>query len=165
MKAYFLKDFKLFLKSFSSESIVVISYYIMGDSMNKIIDICLVFWNFIMSSFSYVMGGSDNLLIMLLVVMIIDYLTGICKAIINKKLNSIVGLKGIIKKFGYLLIIALSVLIDKILGDPSAISALVIYFFIANEGISILENWGQMGLPLPSKLKEIFEQLKKDNDI
>lgn len=118
-----------------------------------------------MSSFSYVMGGSDNLLIMLLVVMIIDYLTGICKAIINKKLNSIVGLKGIIKKFGYLLIIALSVLIDKILGDPSAISALVIYFFIANEGISILENWGQMGLPLPSKLKEIFEQLKKDNDI
>lgn len=165
MKAYFLKDFKLFLKSFSSESIVVISYYIMGDSMNKVIDICLVFWNFIMSSFSYVMGGIDNLLIMFLVVMIIDYLTGICKAIINKKLNSIVGLKGIIKKFGYLLIIALSVLIDKILGDSSAISALVIYFFIANEGISILENWGQMGLPLPSKLKEIFEQLKKDNDI
>ena len=110
------------------------------------------------------MGSIDNLLIMLLIIMAIDYLTGICKAIVNKKLNSIVGVKGLIKKIGYLLIVALAVLIDKIMGDAGAIRILVIYFFIANEGISILENWGKMGLPLPKKLKQIFEQLKNEGD-
>ena len=110
------------------------------------------------------MGSIDNLLIMLLIIMAIDYLTGVCKAIVNKKLNSIIGAKGIIKKVGYLLVIALSVLIDKILGDAGAIRILVIYFFIANEGISILENWGQMGLPLPKRLKQCFLQLKNEED-
>ena len=94
--------------------------------------------------------------------MSIDYITGICKAIIYKKVNSIVGVKGVIKKFGYILIVALSVLIDKILGDTSAIRVLVIYFFIANEGLSILENWALIGLPLPNKLKQIFEKLKDE---
>lgn len=101
---------------------------------------------------------------MLLIIMAIDYITGICKAIINKKLNSILGIRGIIKKFGYLLIVALSVLIDKILGDADAIRMLIIYFFIANEGISILENWSEMGLPLPKKLKQFFEQLKNKGE-
>lgn len=119
---------------------------------------------FITSSFSYLLGGIDKLIIMLLIIMAIDYITGICKAIINKKLNSIIGIKGIIKKIGYLLIVALSVLIDKILGDADAIRMLVIYFFIANEGISILENWSEMGLPLPKKLKQVFEQLKNKGE-
>lgn len=106
----------------------------------------------------------DKLIVILLIIIVIDYITGICKAIINKRISSVVGIKGIIKKFGYLLIVALAVLIDKIIGDTSVIRFLVIYFFIANEGISILENWGQMGLPLPNKLKQIFEQLKDEND-
>ena len=132
--------------------------------MKKIIEISIIVWSFIANSFSFLMGSIDNLLIMLLIIMAIDYLTGICKAIVNKKLNSIVGVKGIIKKVGYLLIVALAVLIDKIMGDAGAIRILVIYFFIANEGISILENWGKMGLPLPKKLKQIFEQLKNEGD-
>lgn len=132
--------------------------------MKKIIEISIIVWSFIVNSFSFLMGSIDNLLIMLLIIMAIDYLTGICKAIVNKKLNSIVGVKGIIKKVGYLLIVALAVLIDKIMGDAGAIRILVIYFFIANEGISILENWGQMGLPLPNKLKQFFEQLKNEGD-
>lgn len=77
------------------------------------------------------------------------------------KINSIIGIKGIIKKVGYLLIVALSVIADKLVGDSGAIRILVIYFFIANEGISILENWGSMGLPLPKKILEVFEQLKE----
>lgn len=132
--------------------------------MNKMQVIISLVGGFITSSFSYLLGSIDKLIIMLLIIMAIDYITGICKAIINRKLNSIIGIKGIIKKFGYLLIVALSVLIDKILGDADAIRMLVIYFFIANEGISILENWSEMGLPLPKKLKQIFEQLKNKGE-
>lgn len=131
--------------------------------MNKM-NVIFLDSSLIVSSISYILGGIDNLLIMLLIIMAIDYITGICKAIISKKINSIVGVKGIVKKFGYLLIVVLAVLIDKIIGDTSAIRVLVIYFFIANEGISILENWALMGLPLPNKLKQIFEQLKNESN-
>ena len=85
------------------------------------------------------------------------------KQIINKRLNSIIGAKGIIKKVGYLIIIALSFLLDGIVGDTGAIRNLVVYFFVANEGISIIENWGAMGLPLPAKILEVLEQLKHES--
>ncbi|MCI8670962.1 MAG: phage holin family protein [Bacilli bacterium] len=113
---------------------------------------------------SYALGGLDSAIITLLIVMAIDYLTGVCKALYNKKVNSMVGIKGIIKKVGYLLIVALSVKLDQIAGQTGAIRTLVIYFFVANEGISILENWGNMGLPLPKKLMGTLEQLKKESD-
>ena len=96
--------------------------------------------------------------------MALDYMTGICKAIKQKKLNSKAGLLGFLKKFGYLVIVALSVVIDRLAGDTGAVRTLVIYFFIANDGLSILENWGAIGLPLPKKLFEILEQLKADHD-
>lgn len=111
----------------------------------------------------YFLGGWDIALQSLLIFIVIDYITGICKAVYNKKLNSSVGAKGIIKKVGYLLIVAISVILDKIAGDTGAIRTLVIYFFVANEGLSIIENWGGMGLPLPNKIKEILEQLKNEN--
>ena len=59
---------------------------------------------------------------------------------------------------------AVAVILDRIMGDTGAIRTLVIYFFIANDGISILENWGGMGLPLPQKMFDVLEQLKDDND-
>lgn len=108
----------------------------------------------------YFLGGWDIALQSLLAFIIIDYITGICKAAYNKKLNSSIGLKGIIKKVGYLLIVSIAVILDRIAGNTGAIRTLVIYFFVANEGLSILENWGGMGLPLPPKLKEALEQLK-----
>ena len=78
-------------------------------------------------------------------------------------MNSSVGIQGIIKKFGYIFIVVLATLFDKIVvNGNSAIRTLVIYFFIANEAISILENWALMGLPLPNKLFEVFEKLKED---
>lgn len=117
-----------------------------------------------LSGIFYFLGGLDSAIITLLIVMAIDYLTGVCKALYNKKINSKVGLKGIIKKVGYLLIVALAVKLDQIAGQTGAIRTLVIYFFVANEGISILENWGKMGLPLPKKLMETLEQLKKESD-
>lgn len=112
----------------------------------------------------YFLGGWDIALQLLISVIVLDYITGLFKAIYNKKINSSVGLKGIIKKIGYLIIVAVSVILDKIAGNSGAIRTLVIYFFVANEGISILENWGGMGLPLPQKIFDVLEQLKNDND-
>lgn len=111
----------------------------------------------------YFLGGLDIALKTLLVFMLLDYITGICKAIVNKKVNSIIGIKGIIKKIGYLIVVALSVQLDNITGGTGALRTLVIYFFVANEGISVLENWGTIGLPLPKKIMETLEQLKKEN--
>lgn len=124
--------------------------------------------NFINSTLAttlvYFLGGWDIALQILLTVIVLDYVTGIFKAIYNKKINSTVGIKGIIKKVGYLIIVAIAVILDRIAGNTGAIRTLVIYFFVANEGISILENWGGMGLPLPQKLIDTLEQLKNDNN-
>ena len=109
----------------------------------------------------YFLGGFDIALKSLLIVIVIDYATGILSAIYNKQINSKVGFKGILKKFSYLLIIALSVIIDNILGQSGTIRTLVIYFFVANDGISILENVAEMNIPLPPKLLETLEQLKE----
>lgn len=112
----------------------------------------------------YFLGGWDIALQILITVIVLDYITGLFKAIYNKKINSTVGLKGIIKKVGYLIIVSVAVILDKIAGNTGAIRTLVIYFFVANEGISILENWGGMGLPLPQKIFDVLEQLKNDNN-
>ena len=112
----------------------------------------------------YFLGGWDIALQILVVVVVLDYITGVCKAIYNKKMNSTVGLKGIMKKVGYFIVVAVAVVLDRITGGTGAIRTLVIYFFVANEGISILENWGGMGLPLPQKLMDTLEQLKSENN-
>lgn len=124
--------------------------------------------NFISSTLltvvAYFLGGWDNALKTLILVMALDYITGICKAIKQKKLNSKAGLLGFLKKFGYLVIVALAVVIDHLSGETGVVRTMVIYFFIANDGLSILENWGAIGLPLPKKIFELLEQLKNDNN-
>ncbi len=117
----------------------------------------------ILSFLTFIFGGLDSLLSTLIILMIIDYITGICKGIYKQELNSKFGIKGIIKKFGYLIIVVLATLFDKVVGDKAmAIRALMLYFFIANEAISILENWASMELPLPKKIFEVFEKLKEN---
>lgn len=118
----------------------------------------------ILTTTIYLLGGLDIALKSLLIIIVIDYVTGILSAIYNKKLNSKIGFKGIIKKFSYLFIIALSVIIDNILGKTGTIRTLVIYFFVANDGLSILENVAEMNIPLPKKLIDVLEQLKKKGD-
>ena len=118
----------------------------------------------ILTTIIYYLGGLDIALKSLLIMIIIDYLTGVLSAIYNKKVNSKIGFKGIIKKVSYLFIIALSVIIDNVLGQTGTIRTLVIYFFVANDGISILENVAEMGVPLPQKLIDTLEQLKKKGD-
>ena len=112
----------------------------------------------------YFLGGYDIALQTLIIFVVLDYITGLGKAGYHKKLNSTIGLKGIIKKVGYFVVVAVAVALDRIAGNTGAIRTLVIYFFVANEGISILENWGGMGLPLPQKIFDVLEQLKSESN-
>lgn len=116
------------------------------------------------TTFVYLLGGFDVALQSLLIVIVIDYITGVSSAIYNKKLSSKVGLKGIIKKFCYLCIVALSVVIDNLLGQTGMIRSLVIYFFVANDGLSIIENMAEMNIKLPKKLIESLEQIKNKGE-
>lgn len=118
----------------------------------------------ILTTFVYLLGGIDIALQSLLIVIVIDYLTGIASAIYNKQLSSKIGFKGIIKKFCYLLVIALSVVIDNLLGQSRLIRSLVIYFFVANDGLSIIENMAEMNIKLPQKLIDALDQIKKKGE-
>ena len=110
--------------------------------------------------FVYLLGGLDIALQSLLVVIVLDYITGISKSYVTKKLNSNKGFKGIVKKLGMLCMVALSVIVDRIAGDSGLIRTMVIYCLVANEGLSILENLGEMDILVPEILKERLEQLK-----
>ena len=118
----------------------------------------------IATTFIYLMGGIDVALQSLIIVIIIDYLTGIASAIYNKELSSKIGFKGILKKFSYLCVVALSVVIDKLLGQSGLIRTLVIYFFVANDGLSIVENMAEMNIKLPQKLIDTLEQIEKKGE-
>ena len=118
----------------------------------------------ILTTTVYLLGGFDIAIQSLLIVIVIDYLTGIASAIYNKKLSSKMGFKGIIKKFCYLLVVALSVVIDNLLGQSGLIRSLVIYFFVANDGLSIIENMAEMNIKLPQKLIDALEQIKKKGE-
>lgn len=118
----------------------------------------------ILTTIIYLLGGIDIALQSLLIVIVIDYLTGIASAIYNKELSSKMGFKGIIKKFSYLLVVALSVVIDNLLGQSGLIRSLVIYFFVANDGLSIIENMVEMNIKLPQKLIDALEQIKKKGE-
>ena len=112
-----------------------------------------------MNVLSYLLGGIDTPLIVLVIIMIYVYITRWCKVIYCHKWNRLVGIKGIIHNIGYLMIISLSSFLDQIMRDSEAIRTIVIYFFIAHEGLVILKNWCTMGLPLPKKIYETLENL------
>ena len=118
----------------------------------------------ILTTTVYLLGGFDIALQSLIIVIIIDYLTGIASAIYNKELSSKTGFKGIIKKFCYSLVVALSVVIDNLLGQSGLIRSLVIYFFVANDGLSIIENMAEMNVKLPQKLIDALQQIKKKGE-
>lgn len=105
------------------------------------------------------LGGWDGLAITLVSFIVLDWITGLLKAIYNKNLSSYTGFRGIIKKVVILIVVGVTVLLEKNMGIP-AIREIVMMFFIANEGISLLENVSQMGVPFPDKLKKILIQLR-----
>lgn len=103
-------------------------------------------------------GNCDTLLKTFLLFIIIDYITGILKAIYNKKLNSSIGAKGIVKKIGYILLVMVSYALDNLNNDGLVIRDIVLYMFIINEGISILENLSKVGIVVPKAIKDILHK-------
>jgi len=111
----------------------------------------------------YFLGGLDGFLYALIAFIVIDYLTGIMVAVLEKKLSSEVGFRGIFKKVLIFSLVAVAHIIDaELIRTGSAIRTAVIFFYLSNEGISILENTAKIGLPIPVKLKTVLEQLNKE---
>lgn len=113
----------------------------------------------------YFLGGLDGMLYTLLVFVVIDYLTGILCAIADKKLSSEVGFNGIARKIIIFALVGIAHLLDvQILGHVGVLRAMVIFFYVSNEGISIVENAAHLGLPIPEKLRTILQQLKEKEE-
>lgn len=121
-----------------------------------------IFLGLFNSVIGYLLGGFDTMLISLLIFMIIDYITGIIKAIIDKKLSSKIGYIGICKKFLILFVIVISTILDRITGFNNSIRYLVIGFYLANEGLSILENAVEIGIPVPEKIKDVLNNINEE---
>lgn len=110
---------------------------------------------------TWLFGTWDTALIVLVSFMALDYLTGVLRAIVNKEVSSDTGLKGIARKTVIFIVLIVAVLLDRLLNTGTWVfRTLICYFYIANEGISLLENCAGLGLPIPDKLKDSLVQLK-----
>lgn len=108
----------------------------------------------------YFVGGMDGMMIALIVLMALDYVTGVMCAVIDKKLSSAVGFKGICKKVLILMLVGVANVVDlHVVGSGAVLRGAVIAFYLSNEGLSLLENAAHVGLPVPEKLKDVLEQL------
>ena len=113
----------------------------------------------------YFLGGMDGLMIALIVFMALDYITGLMCAMIDKKLSSAVGFKGICKKVLILLLVGVANIVDvHVVGTGSALRGAVVCFYLSNEGLSLLENAAYIGLPVPEKLRAVLVQLHNRDD-
>lgn len=116
-----------------------------------------------LSYLGYFLGGFDTMMITLLIFMLVDYISGIINAILKKKLSSKVGLKGIFKKSYILLLVGAVNLLGNAIGIDE-LRYIIISFYIANEGISLIENASEIGVPIPAKIIDVLEQLKTGGD-
>ena len=130
------------------------------------------FWNTIQLVFAviggwfgYFLGGCDGLLYALLAFVVIDYLTGIMCAINDHSLSSEVGFRGICRKVLIFLLVGIANILDvSVIGSGSVLRTAVIFFYISNEGLSLVENAAHLGLPVPEKIKAVLEQLHDRTD-
>ena len=125
------------------------------------------FWLMIQAVFTgfggwigYYLGGCDGLIYALTAFVVIDYITGVMCAISDRKLSSNVGFKGICRKVLIFLLVGVANIIDvQVIGQVGILRTAVIFFYLSNEGVSLLENAGHLGLPIPEQLKDVLEQL------
>lgn len=125
------------------------------------------FWNGIQFVFAgiggwlgYFLGGCDGLVVALMVFVVTDYITGVMCAIADKNLSSEVGFKGICRKVLIFILVGIANILDvQVIGTGSVLRTAIIFFYISNEGVSLLENAGHLGLPIPVKIKTVLEQL------
>jgi toxin secretion/phage lysis holin len=124
-------------------------------------------WNWVQAALAaaggflgWFLGGLDGFLYALVAFVVLDYLTGVLCAVADRKLSSEVGFKGIFRKVLIFALVGVGNIIDsQVLGNGGAVRTAVIFFYLSNEGVSILENAGHLGLPIPEKLKAVLEQL------
>lgn len=117
---------------------------------------------FIGTGFTWLFGTWDTALMVLICFMVLDYLTGLLRAIVNKEVSSDTGLKGITRKGVIFVVLIVAVLLDRLLNTGAWVFRTVVcYFYIANEGISLLENCAGLGLPIPDAIKDALVQLKE----
>ena len=125
------------------------------------------FWNVIQAVFAavggwigYFLGGNDGLLYALLAFVVLDYITGVMCAVADKKLSSAVGVKGSCRKGLIFALVGIGHLLDtQVIGTGSVLRTAIIFFYISNEGLSLVENAAYLGLPIPTKLHKVLEQL------
>lgn len=125
------------------------------------------FWSVIQMVFTaiggwlgYFLGGCDGLILALVLFVVVDYATGVMCAISDRTLSSEVGFRGICRKVLIFLLVGIANVLDvQVIGTGSVLRTAVIFFYLSNEGISLLENAGRLGLPIPAKLKLVLEQL------
>lgn len=115
--------------------------------------------------FGWFLGGLDGFLYALLAFVVLDYLTGLMCAVVDKKLSSEIGFRGIFKKVLIFVMVGVGHIVDtQIIGDGSVSRTAIIFFYCSNEGVSLLENASRIGLPVPQKLKDILSQLHDKGD-
>lgn len=125
------------------------------------------FWNTVQLVFAgiggwlgYFLGGCDGLFYALLAFVVVDYITGVMCAISDHTLSSEVGFKGICRKVLIFLLVGIANILDvQVIGTGSVLRTAIIFFYISNEGVSLLENAGHLGLPIPEKMKDVLQQL------
>ena len=114
---------------------------------------------------SFLFGDMEGLMVALVALIILDYISGVIAAAVEKRLSSEVGAKGIAKKIFMLLIVALANIVDiNVIGDGHVLKTVTIVFYICNECISLIENAGRIGVPVPKKLLDVLEQLKNRDE-
>ena len=114
---------------------------------------------------SFLFGDMEGLMVALVALIILDYISGVIAAAVEKRLSSEVGAKGIAKKIFMLLIVALANIVDiNVIGDGHVLKTVTVVFYICNECISLIENAGRIGVPVPKKLLDVLEQIRDKDD-
>lgn len=136
-----------------------------GDKMKNLINSFQLIFTAIGAYTGWFLGGFDGFLYALVTFVAVDYITGLMAAVLEKKLSSEIGFRGIFKKVLIFVLVGIGNIIDvHLIKNGSAVRTAVIFFYISNEGISIMENSAKVGLPIPEKLKNILEQINERGD-
>lgn len=130
------------------------------SNMKEFWNLCQLIFTALGGWLGYFLGGCDGLILALVIFVSADYITGVMCAIEDKKLNSSVGFRGICRKTIIFMLVGIGHVLDThIIGTGSVLRTAIIFFYLSNEGVSLLENAAHLGLPIPEKLKDVLEQL------
>ncbi|MDU0946474.1 MAG: phage holin family protein [Anaerococcus vaginalis] len=134
--------------------------------MKELWNMCQLAFTAVGGWIGYFLGGCDGLIIALVLFVVIDYITGVMCAVVDRKLSSAVGFKGIFRKVLIFMLVGIANIIDvQVIKSGSVLRTAVVFFYLSNEGLSLIENSVHLGLPVPEKLKAVLKQLndKEDN--